>query len=188
MGKGLEYVSNALELEPELSCLILISEIRGKYYKKEIKATRTECLKLAKRFGLIELKSFKANLKLTVPSSQSCVHVEGNFMAKVVQQCVVTLEPIPRDVQGVFSCNFSETPIIEDTETIDFDLITEDPPEPIVDGQFDAGIILTEQLGLEIDPFPRSPGSRFDNLGDIIYANKPDQYSNNPFAILRILK
>ena len=79
-------------------------------------------------------------------------------------------------------------PIIEDTETIDFDLMTEDPPELIVDGQFDAGIILTEQLGLELDPFPRSPGARFDNLRDINSANRPDRYSNNPFAILKKLK
>jgi len=116
---------------------------------------------------LIEVKSLKACLKFAFSSSQSRVHVEGNFVANIIQQCVVTLKPVPRDVQGIFSCKYSETPIIEDTETIDFDLMTEDPPEPIVDGQFDAGIILTEQLGLELDPFPRSPGARFDNLRDI---------------------
>ena len=188
MEKGQKYLETGHELEPELSCLILISEIRGDFFKKEIKATHEQCLKLAKRFDLIEVKSLKACLKFSFSSSQSRVHVEGNFVANVIQQCVVTLKPVPRDVQGIFSCKYSETPTIEDTETIDFDLMTEDPPEPIVDGQFDAGIILTEQLGLELDPFPRSPEARFDNLRYINSANRPDRYSSNPFAILKKLK
>ena len=47
---------------------------------------------------------------------------------------MVTLEPVPRDVQGIFSCKYTEIPILKDTETIDLDLTIENPPDPVVGG------------------------------------------------------
>ena len=69
-----------------------------------------------------------------------------------------------------------------------FDVTAEDPPEPIVDGSFDIGIILTEQFGLELNPFPRKPEINSDTLSNLITIEKHKQTRNNPFLILKKLK
>ena len=61
-------------------------------------------------------------------------------------------------------------------------------PEPIVDGSFDIGIILTEQFGLELNPFPRNPEINSDTLSNLITSKKYKQTRNNPFFILKKLK
>ncbi len=183
-----EVIENVVELEPELSVLITISQIQDGIFKKDIKATKEQRIKLAKRFGMIELQSFNASLKTTLLATEPRIVVEGSFEAKVVQQCVVSLEPVFSNVKGVFCCKYSESPEVKNTGPIDFDLMTEEPPELIIDGQFDVGIILTEQLGLELNSFPRSLGVSFGAPSDITSANKLEKRGSNPFDVLKKLK
>ena len=178
----------APEPETELSVLISISELKRGYFKTEIKANKEQLTKLAKRFGLIELKRFDAILEATLLSTEPRVLVEGSFRARVVQQCVVTLEPVSNEVKGILYCKYAVSPEINETGPIDFDLTTEDPPEMIVDNQFDAGVILTEQLGLELNPFPRSLGGCFDAQTNFAHDNEPSKRTRNPFDVLKKLK
>jgi uncharacterized metal-binding protein YceD (DUF177 family) len=174
--------------EPELSFPIDINKIKGGSFIKEIIATEEQCQKLAERFGLIKLGKFIANLNITRLSSSSLVIVEAVFSANVVQRCVITLDPISADIKGSYVCKYSNNSIEESSEPVYFDIMSEDPPEPIVDGQFDAGIILSEQLGLELDPFPRSRGGSLDNLSDFKSDTNYEGSSDNPFGILKNLK
>jgi uncharacterized metal-binding protein YceD (DUF177 family) len=183
-----KIIKNQVELEPELSVLITISQIQDGFFKTDIKATNEQSIKLARRFGLIELKSFNASLKATLLATEPIVLVEGSFKAKVIQQCVVTLDSVSNEVKGIFICKYSESPEVEYTGPIDFDLMTEEPPELIIDGQFDVGIILTEQLGLELNSFPRTVGVSFDAPSDIISTNKFEKHCSNPFEVLKKLK
>jgi uncharacterized metal-binding protein YceD (DUF177 family) len=185
---GHKIIENGIELEPEISVLIATSQIEGGVFETDIKATKEQRIKLASRFGLIELKSFHANFKASLLPSELCILVEGDFKAKVVQQCVVTLEPVSSDVKGILYCKYSESPEIEGTGPIDFDLMTEEPTELIVDGQFDVGIILSEQLGLELNSFPRSSGISFDAPSDFSFANKLEKRGSNPFDVLKKFK
>jgi uncharacterized metal-binding protein YceD (DUF177 family) len=185
---GQKIIENVVELEPELSVLITISQIQDGFFKTNIKATKEQRIKLAKRFGLIELNFLNASLKGTLLATEPIILVEGSFEAKVVQQCVVTLDSVSNEVKGIFSCKYTGSPEIENTGPIDFDLMTEEPPELIIDGQFDVGIILTEQLGLELNSFPRTVGVSFDAPSDIISTNKFEKHCSNPFDVLKKLK
>ena len=180
--------NNVDEFTPEFSRIITISEIQGKFLSRDIKANEEERNKLATRFNLIELRSFSANVKMTRLNSHANVLVEGKLNARVVQQCVVTLEPISSDISCTLSCEYSESQEVVDDVKVDFDLLTVDPPELIVDGQFDIGILLTEYFGLEINPFPRSLGADYDAMHDTNKMNKIDLGRSNPFDILRKLK
>ena len=175
-------------LAPELSRPINVAEIQDDYLISQIIANEEECFRLAKRFDLVELKSFSANVKISRLSSQPIIVVEGTLNAKVVQQCVVTLEPILNNISYALVCKYSEAQKLINTELVDFDVMTEDPPEFIVDGQFDIGIILTEYLGVELDPFPRSLGANYDTTYNMINANKSTSGNSNPFEVLRKLK
>jgi len=179
---------SALVAPPEISRIIKIDEIKGNQLVLDIDASAGERQALAKRFDLIELEKFSAHLVCMVDANNTDAHIEANFNADVVQRCVVTLEPVPAAVSGSYRCDYSVEVKPEDLEIIEFDAATDDPPEPIIDGTFDAGIMLTEQFGLELEPFPRSPSADFDEL-KLAAGDKLDTAeSNNPFAVLKKLK
>jgi uncharacterized metal-binding protein YceD (DUF177 family) len=173
---------------PELSRPIAVTEIQGDCLLRKVVANKEECTKLAQRFDLIELKSFCAEVKLTCLNSQSIILVEGTLNAKIVQQCVVTLEPVVSDISCKLNCKYSESQKLINAESVDFDAMAEDPPELIVDGQFDIGSLLTEYLGVELDPFPRSLEANINTTLDKIHVNKIASNSSNPFDVLRKLK
>lgn len=143
---------------------------------------------LAKRFDLTELSIFHATLRIEAEKNGEFVHVAGAFTADLKQSCVVTLEPVPSHIDGkifreyVDSKNFDET-----TPSIEFDPDAPDPPDKFDDGEIDLGEMLAEELGLEIEPFPRAAGLE---TGDYIEDDGSIEAgkSNNPFAILKELQ
>ncbi|MDP7625918.1 MAG: ubiquinol-cytochrome C chaperone family protein, partial [Rhodospirillales bacterium] len=149
---------------PEISRIVKIDEIKSNHLDLDIGATVDERQALAERFDLIELKNFSAHLLCTISPKNTGVHIDASFSANVIQRCVVTLEPVLVVVTGSYQCDYSVEIEPGDVEIIKFDSAAEDPPEPIIDGAFDAGIILTEQFGLELETFPRSSNADFNEL------------------------
>ncbi|MBT7941750.1 MAG: DUF177 domain-containing protein [Alphaproteobacteria bacterium] len=133
---------------------------------QSIEATPEECDHLARRLGLDAVLSLSAELILNPKKNGRLIHLEGGFRANIRQTCVITLDFLDSTVEGTLdllydtSLDGSE----EDLESfdIDGDASEESPPEPVWDGHIDIGEAVTEQLALEIDPFPRTPGVSFD--------------------------
>jgi len=173
---------------PELSRPIKLEEIKDDFPEFTIEASEFECIALAKRFDLIELQNFKAIIIFLNAFSNSTIHISVTFEATFVQRCVVTLDPVPGCVKGAYKCCYSEDFQKDDLEIIEFDQASEDPPEPIIEGEFDAGIVLTEHLGLELNPFPQAPGADFSEVRKATKGKLEDVVSNNPFAVLRNLE
>jgi hypothetical protein len=89
------------------------------------------------------------------------LRVTGEVRAVAGQTCVVSLEPMESEIHEpvdvVFRPAAAVAPAGEpapDTE--------EDPPELLVDGTADLGVLATEFLILGIDPYPRKPGAVFE--------------------------
>ncbi len=183
-----ESIDKIAEPAPELSRVISLEQLKGNHFELEIEANEAECQALAKRFDLIELKNFTAHLIFTMTPSNSPIFVKGNFEASVIQACVVTLEPVPSEIKGEYRCEYSQEITLEDVEIIEFSEEAEDPPEAIIDGVFDVGIMLTEEFGLALDPFPRAPGADFDEVRKATNGKLEEPDSNNPFAVLKKLK
>ena len=101
------------------------------------------------------LPSLKATFDLTRHGTEG-LRVEGRVLATVVQNCVVTLEPIESKIDEavhlVFQPEPGEQPRPSDDEV---HLDTKDPPETLVGGAVDLGSLATEFLILGIDPYPR---------------------------------
>jgi len=148
-------------------------------------ADPSECAALAQRFGLSALGGLKATARLTpLPAERAVgrsVRVEGEFKSEVEQSCVVTLDPVISRPHGAFAVTFAEVTPTEDDEAL-LDPAAEDPPEPLVEGAFDLGELVAEQLALALDPYPRSPGAVFE-------APEPsgNTVRESPFAVLRRL-
>jgi hypothetical protein len=116
--------------------------------------------------------------------------------AKVVQQCVVTLDPVHQDLAFRFERLYGVDVADEWGEAagshieVILSLDSEVTEEPLIDGRIDVGEAAAEQLGLEIDPFPRSPGAvldgnRCDGTGG---DDEAPPASASPFALLATRK
>lgn len=115
------------------------------------------------------------------------VQVTGRVTARVVQTCVVTLEPVENDIDEHIDITFappSQIPAKAKVVTKDEgeDAEIPDPPEPILNGTIDLGQLAAEFLLLGIDPYPRQPGVVFDPPTETV---DPDEH---PFAALKALK
>ena len=140
-------------------------------------AARAELRALA---GLRELSRLSAVFDLQRRGGG--VRVTGRVSARVVQTCVVTLDPLESDldeaVDLIFAPVFTES---AQAEAIDRRASEEEPPEPLVGGKLDLGAIATEFLVLGINPYPRKAGAEFGPVRD-------DNGSARPFAALEALK
>lgn len=133
---------------------------------------------LARYVGVLAVPSFSAQIHLE-PEGKAGFHVTGELKATVRQTCGVTLDEFDAPLLEEIDVHFvpEGTPIPPESE----DDETYDPPDEILNGQIDIGLLATEFLALGIDPYPRKPGAVFE-LPDT------DTTGLSPFAALSRLK
>ena len=139
---------------------------------------------LASAHDIVSVEGFRAELLLR-NWKRGGVIVTGRVRAEIVQECVVTLEPmgamIDESVETIFVPEGS--PLARE-EIADGELFLSadgpDGPETF-DGQtIDAGALAEEFFALGIDPYPRKPGAAVPG------ADAGDAEAS-PFATLRNL-
>ena len=135
---------------------------------------------IAKAAGLAALPRLEAGFDLTRQGSDG-LRVVGRVLATVVQNCVVTLEPIESQIDEAVDLVFLPdlAPAADAVDLQAFD--SNEPPEAIRDGVIDLGAVATEFLLLGLDPYPRKPGAVFD-------APPSGDPKSHPFAALAALK
>jgi hypothetical protein len=126
------------------------------------------------------------------PMSGGRVHVRGHVSARIGQNCVVTLEPLDADIEEdvdiVFSPHVTEEEYAAAEKAAlksgEFELTPEgdDPPEPLVNGKIDLGLLTTEFMILGINPYPRKADAVYDPPA---VTAAPEEH---PFAALKALK
>jgi uncharacterized metal-binding protein YceD (DUF177 family) len=125
-----------------------------------IEASDTERKALAKRFDLISLDSFKADGTVRTLNDGRRAVLEGHILARVVQPCVVTLEPVASEIDESFTVEYAAdagAPAVEQEIELDPDM--PDPPDPLEGEAVDVGEASAEHLALALDPYPRAPGA-----------------------------
>jgi len=155
-----------------LTRLTPLVDLRSENRQHDGTATPEECAALAARFDLPEVKSLSWQVK-SAPW-RSGVRITGHIRASVVQECVVTLDPVPAEINEPFDRGFlpfadlysadkpgSEHEIVADSGLGDI-------PETLTD-PLDVGNIVAEELGVALDPYPRKDG--LDE--DAVYTAQP---------------
>jgi len=108
---------------------------------------------VAKAADVVALPRLKATFDLIRHGAEG-LRVEGRVLATVIQNCVVTLEPIESQIDEavdlVFRPEAGELSGASDVEVQALD--TGEPPEMLVGGAVDLGTLATEFLLLGIDP------------------------------------
>lgn len=116
-------------------------------------AELAECAALATRFGLIAIDTLTA--EVIVRREGERVFAEGRVVARVVQPCVATGDPVPATIDEPFALRFVpaiDAGVPEEMELDADDLDTID----YAGGAIDLGEAVAETLALALDPFPRS--------------------------------
>lgn len=158
----------------------------------EIAASDSERAALAKRFGFLGLPAFSARVTVDrQPGGQ--IVVEGRLRGRIVQACILTLDPVTQDLDEAFRIVFKQD-LAEERDPESGEALVSaqtDAPEPLPGNQLDVGEIVAEQLSLAADPYPRKPGVK---LEDVLPKPRKDsrhgrqEQRRHPFAGLAALR
>ncbi len=174
---------------PEFSRPVDVESLGTTPIRLDIRADAEERANLARRFGLVELKSLAANVTLERDAAGD-IRLLGRFKAEVVQTCVVTLDPVPATIDAEVERVFTPAarPDADSSEEVFLAPEDDEPADGLADGIVDVGETVAEALALEIDPFPRAPGAVFQGLGTGEGDKAEDIEKSGPFAALAKLK
>jgi hypothetical protein len=166
--------------DPFWSVPIAVDEIPETGRRVDLAADARTREAIAKAAGLAGLPRLEATFDLTRLGADG-LRVSGRVSATVVQNCVVTLEPLESEIDEAIDLMF--VPHVEAAPDPSGLLPVDagDPPEPLREGVADLGAVAAEFLLLGIDPYPRKPGAVFD-------APPAGDPKSHPFAALAVLK
>jgi uncharacterized metal-binding protein YceD (DUF177 family) len=145
--------------QPEFSRTIVIEKIPTAGVEQQLVAKDDERKKLAERLGLVELPKLEAKVTVHPVRADQTITVTGTLKADVVQQCVVTLEPLTNQIEYDFKVLYAAPELL--TEGAGPSDMEEEDMEPILDGTIDLGELVAQNLGIALDPYPRKPGVGF---------------------------
>jgi len=140
---------------------VSLTDLRAEPRRYDGTASQEELLALAARFDLPAVKTL--SWQIESEPWRSGVRLSGHIQAQVIQECVVTLDPVPAEIDERFDRGFLPfVDLYDDSKPgAEYEIVTDsdlgDVPEPLTD-PLDIGEILAEELGIALDPYPRSEG------------------------------
>lgn len=164
-----------------LDWIIETREIGSESRTIDREATAAELSALA---GTLEVTAVRA-LRVTglvKRLSRDRFAIEGVLESRLLQTCVVTLEPIETVVREAIEVELwpGETLVADESGAREF---ATSGPEPYEAGRLPLGELVVEHLAAAMDPFPRKEGAAVD------WAERQEQAAAaSPFAVLAKLK
>ncbi len=173
--------------EMPFSYPVKVGHVSANPVEVHLEADGRELAGLAKLWDVLSVPKLEADLKIS-RWKRDGIRLKGNVRAKIVQACVVTLEPVEAEIDE----NFEHIFVPEDSKlarapSVDAGEMVLDPdgpdlPETFTGDTIDAGAVVAEFAALAIDPYPRKPGIAFE--GHIEDTGENDK-KPSPFAVLK---
>ena len=180
----------ALSEDPEFSRFLTIEEMHEGEIK--LQATEQERAELSKRFDIENIEKLEVNTlisggRASIDSNNITLNV--SFNAIITQKCVATLALIRNEINSAFDLelgvmndnNTDNKVLLEEFRHNEVDFATID-----TDTSFNLGELVSQYLGLEIDPFPRSESKSDEIISYLQEASTEEK--NNPFSVLKDFK
>ena len=149
----------------EIEKIVDLDRVGSRGVALEISPSESERTALAKRFGFLGLPVFSARVMVDRRIGEQVV-VEGRMRGKIVQACILTLDPVTQDLDETFRLVFQAN-LHEDRDPESGEALISahsDAPEPLTDPHLDVGEIVAEQLSLAAEPYPRRPGVKLEDV------------------------
>lgn len=154
---------------------------------------------LERRLDISALESLSADLSVT-PQAGGIYYVSGLMTAEIVQECVVTTDPIEsrieEQVEGWFIdreagvTSFAKAQKDRAAESskgnVEVEMSDEaEDPETAIGGQIDLGEFLVQNLSLAINPYPHKEGAHYDYTDDVSSKSGALEGRKSPFEALK---
>ena len=137
--------------------LVTADEVGRSGLTLAFEAGEAERQALARRLDLLSLEALTAELRFAlVDEAGGAIRVSGTLAARLVQYCVVTLEPVPRSVSEPISALYAPPPAEQPEHEVEVLPEGEEAELLPADG-IDAGELVVEHLALILDTYPRHP-------------------------------
>ncbi|ANL40014.1 UNVERIFIED_ORG: uncharacterized metal-binding protein YceD (DUF177 family) [Rhizobium esperanzae] len=166
---------------------VKVGHISANPVEVHIEADAGELKALAESWSVVAVEDLSADLQIA-RWKRDGVRVKGRVQAKIVQSCVVTLEPVEAAIDESFEQIFvpegsklARQPGNDAGEML-LDPDGPDLPETFVGDTIDAGEVVAEFAALAIDPYPRKQGVEFE--GHIEDSGENDK-KPSAFAVLK---
>lgn len=168
---------------PPIERVYDLGDLSDAGYALDIAASPAELSRIAQWEEVGAVTRFEGRVTLKRRSSARFTY-EASLEADVVQNCVVTLEPVKMQIARTISRDLHYSPgqSIERGGAITLAAAEDETPEMIDSLKFDLAAPLLEEFSLAIDPYPKAPGVAFEPPAD--WENAPE----SPFAVLKALK
>lgn len=154
-----------------VSFIVNVARLPQKGLPVTIEADDRQRAALAAEHELLDVRRYRVELLVTA-WKRNGIKVAGRVDADIVQQCVVTLEPLDATIAE----EFSQVYLPEDSKLgrlgfhtpgeILLDAEGPDSPETFAGDTIDVGALAEEFFGLAIDPYPRKAGAALSEGGD----------------------
>lgn len=169
---------------PVISHPVDVARISATRSEERIKLGERERKALAEALGLFDIPAFTAEFILK-RARNGVVHVDGRLVAEVVQECVVSLEPVRQRIDETVELRFviASKGGKSGPDPVDIEPTGNDPPELLSGPILDLGPVLLEHFVLALDPYPRAPGAEAPSDP----AGEGPEDSASPFAVLSSL-
>jgi len=167
---------------PPFSHLVEVSAIPRGGLDVRLEVDEAARARIARDIRIPAVSTLAARLHIA-PTPGGGARVTGQLQARVVQVCVVTLEPFESAVREEIEVDYAEAGAAEADDVSpgeEIEITDLDAPDSIVDGRIDVGAVTAEFLALALDPYPRKPDARLD-------FEEPDERAASPFAALKAL-
>lgn len=178
------------DADSPFSFMVKVAHISLNPVTVRISADKDELDRLARQWGVREVLSFDAEAALG-RWKRDGIRVKGKVTVSLIQDCVVTLEPVGQEIDEDFEAIFVPEGSRLANRALDghgemfIDPDGPDAPEVFTGDSIDVGAVAAEFAALSIDPYPRTPGAGFADLieDDPVSDKKP-----SPFAVLQGFK
>lgn len=166
---------------------VSVYSLAAKGIRVHIHANKQECAHLAKNHALVEVKSCEGKFHI-FPWKKRGVRVKGLLQARIIQLCVVTLEPLENilheNIEVVFipeDSNLMKPKMLENTGELFLDAEGPDMPEVFHGNKIDVGAIMEEFFELSINHYPRKEGVKMR----VIENGEKSEQKLSPFSVLK---
>ncbi|EJF81243.1 Uncharacterized ACR, COG1399 [Candidatus Bartonella washoeensis] len=183
-------VQNVSQMTFALAYPISVRSLPLKGIRVHICADQRECAHLAKNHDLVEVKFCEGEFHV-LPWKKRGVRVKGLLRARIIQLCVITLEPLENslheNIEVVFvpeNSNLMKPKISEDTGELFLDAEGLDTPEVFYGDKIDIGAVMEEFFELSIDHYPRKKGINMSMIENL----EESEQKLSPFSVLKSWK
>ncbi len=161
-----------------ISCPVSVARLPQKGMPLTLVATEEQRRRLAEAHELLAVDRLRAEM-LVIAWKRNGVRVSGKVEADIVQECIVTLEPLTNHIAEEFEQLYlpADSKLgrlgFETGGEILLDVEGDDSPETFHGDTIDVGALAEEFFGLAIDPYPRKPGAELPQATDAAEGDQP---------------